>query len=62
MSDPRFASTDALRNWEERQVTSFIAGYRNGSFGVSEMFATSERIQRVRQSHAHLLTPESDNG
>lgn len=60
MSDPVFMTRDELDGWiaDEREV---IANEIKYAPAYAAMLGET-RIRNMRAAHAHLLTPESNNG
>ncbi|WP_260581221.1 hypothetical protein [Sphingopyxis sp. PET50] len=56
--DPVFETREALAAWLSREREEFN---RLLAFNYPHR-STEQRLKRVRAAHAHLLTPESDNG
>lgn len=60
MADPVFTTRDELEAWELGEVMS--RGPDNRWIDEARLALSIEQFRRVRAAHAHLLTPESDNG
>lgn len=57
MADPAFTTREEFEAWEADEH-AFIAKFDDPFFVAGALSI----IARVKRNHAHLLTPESDNG
>ena len=58
--DPRFQTREDFERWE-REERETIANEIKYAPAYAAMLGEA-RIANMRNAHAHLLTPESDNG
>lgn len=62
MSAPRFETRAEFEDWESDEMRSLVNRARNKRVRRSSVREQASLIDRVAKAHAHLLTPESDNG
>lgn len=58
MSYPTFETREELQAWEKGEVRRFQAAARSASVAgglITGMIKVANRIERVRDAHAHLL-------
>ena len=65
MADPVFTTREELESWaKKRHNAAFVKAMLSRRAGRYRATINDEaaKIGRVVKAHAHLLTPESDNG
>lgn len=62
MGDPVFTTRTEFADWESDETRSLVNRARNKRVRRSSVREQANLIDRVAKAHAHLLTPESENG
>lgn len=62
MSDPTFATREALQRWEQGAVATVCAMAKLDDLRVGDMLKVADSIERVRAAHDHLLGNHMEKG